>query len=77
MCHIIDNGVYNDEYAHNWRFIVFKKSGINLREVCRAYSNKFFIEDILKLGIEMIKAVRDLHDLGYVHTNINEGSFYL
>jgi serine/threonine protein kinase len=35
------------------------------------------VEDLLKIGIEMIKAVQDLHSLGYVHHDIKESSFYL
>jgi serine/threonine protein kinase len=77
VSHIIDTGIYNSEHAHDWRFSIVKKLGIGFKELCSNRNNKFFIEDILKLGIEMIKAVQNLHSLGYVHQNIKESSFFL
>ena len=77
VSHIIDNGIFNSEQAHDWRFKVFKKLGPSFKELCSITHNKFFLEDILKIGIEMIKAVQDLHSRGYVHHNIKESSFYL
>lgn len=47
-----------------------EKLEIPLSEVFYANHSYFQKVDILKLGIQMVKNVRELHSIGYVHLDL-------
>ena len=76
MSNIVDFGIFNSQKAHNWKFILKKRIGVNLSKVRNIYSNLQLI-DILKLGIQMIESIHGLHIQGYTHQSINEQAFHM
>ncbi|OUC41787.1 hypothetical protein D917_10697, partial [Trichinella nativa] len=66
------------EYCQQDRFsfIVMTLAGKNLTELRRSMKHrKFTLATTINLGIQMLEALRDLHEIGYVHRDI-KGSNY-
>ncbi|KRX27241.1 putative serine/threonine-protein kinase, partial [Trichinella nelsoni] len=66
------------EYCQQDRFsfMVMTLAGKNLTELRRSTKHrKFTLETTINLGIQMLEALRDLHEIGYVHRDI-KGSNY-
>ncbi|KAL1284533.1 putative serine/threonine-protein kinase [Trichinella pseudospiralis] len=59
-----------------FNFMVMTLAGKNLTNLRRSMKNrKFSLETTVNLGIQMMEAIRDLHEIGYLHRDV-KGSNY-
>jgi serine/threonine protein kinase len=58
-------------------FIVQEKYGSNLAAIYSLNNKNLKQTDILKLGIQLIKNIQKLHEIGYLHTDIKPESLVL
>ncbi|KAJ6250497.1 tau-tubulin kinase 1 [Anaeramoeba flamelloides] len=64
----------NKEY----NFLVMDLQGPNLASIRRNHKNRCFsLLTTVKIGIEMIKAIKDIHKAGYIHRDIKPSNFVL
>jgi serine/threonine protein kinase len=56
-------------FESNSKFIVLEKLGQSMKDIMNGRS-KILVRDILKLGIDLIKTIEKLHNLGICHYDI-------
>ncbi|KAJ5067387.1 tau-tubulin kinase 1 [Anaeramoeba ignava] len=62
----------------NYNYVVMELLGNNLAQLKRKMpTGKFSLGTTLRLGIEMISAIEDVHEAGYLHRDIKPSNFAL
>ena len=56
-------------------FLVMELLGDNIAELRRLQQGHFSMNTTIKLGIQMIKAIESVHNLGYIHRDIKPSNF--
>ena len=79
---LIDIGVTNNRdiqylFKNSVHFIIMEKLGISISEIFKINHKYLRQIDILKLGIQLIKNVQRLHQIGYVHLDLKPDNFML
>ena len=59
----------------DFNFLVMELLGENIAELRRLQQGRFTMTTTLKLGIQMIKGIESVHDLGYLHRDIKPSNF--
>eukprot|EP01156_Anaeramoeba_ignava_P013675 Anaeramoba_ignava/a5875_7.p1 GENE.a5875_7~~a5875_7.p1 ORF type:complete len:176 (-),score=52.16 a5875_7:280-807(-) len=69
----ISCGRFDDYY-----YVVMDLLGPNLAELKRkTQKGRFSLATTMKLGIEMISSIEDIHEIGYIHRDIKSSNFLM
>uniref|UniRef100_A0A5S6Q9Y0 non-specific serine/threonine protein kinase n=1 Tax=Trichuris muris TaxID=70415 RepID=A0A5S6Q9Y0_TRIMR len=70
-CRYVDSGRHEQI-----EYLVMTKTGHDLHELRKKTKNKRFdIAAILQIGIQCIEALRDLHEIGFIHRDVKPSNF--
>ncbi|VDP13597.1 unnamed protein product [Soboliphyme baturini] len=65
----------------NWscfQYLVFKQCGPSLHQLRRQMQSRSFTEEtIVRVAVQCVEAIRDLHRIGYVHRNVRPMVFHI
>lgn len=77
--------VVNSEYfpkfisygeTEKYRFLVMERCGTSLSTIRRLLPNKVFsLSTVMRIGIEMLRAIEKMHSYGYIHRDIKPSNF--
>eukprot|EP00009_Paramoeba_aestuarina_P004441 CAMPEP_0201515182 /NCGR_PEP_ID=MMETSP0161_2-20130828/6822_1 /ASSEMBLY_ACC=CAM_ASM_000251 /TAXON_ID=180227 /ORGANISM="Neoparamoeba aestuarina, Strain SoJaBio B1-5/56/2" /LENGTH=820 /DNA_ID=CAMNT_0047911943 /DNA_START=79 /DNA_END=2541 /DNA_ORIENTATION=+ len=59
----------------DFNFLVMELLGENIAELRRMQQGRFSMPTTLKLGIQMIKGIENVHEFGYLHRDIKPSNF--
>ncbi|OHT16526.1 Casein kinase I isoform delta-A [Tritrichomonas foetus] len=64
--------------TQDFRFLVMECYGPNLEQVCLAHIDEHFsLSTALRISIEMIRCIRDIHEKDYIHRDIKPSNFVI
>ena len=69
----LTHGLYSSKY----RFMIMEKLGVSVCDIFDMNENYLAQVDVMKLGISLIKNIKELHKLGYVHLDIKPDNMLL
>ncbi|KHJ44759.1 hypothetical protein D918_04994 [Trichuris suis] len=68
--------IYDFGHHGNYHYVVGEQIGPTLAELCKENPKKRFSETtVFLIGIDMIEAIRSLHQNGFLHRNIRPSNF--
>ncbi|VDM41867.1 unnamed protein product [Toxocara canis] len=72
ICHLFDYGIARPDYV----FIVMTLLGKDLHKLCKEqYDRRFSLSTAVRVGIECLSAIEELHRCGYLSRDIKPGNF--
>lgn len=67
---------YGTDPKHKNEFLIVSPYGMTLHEIMKKITNgPLSMECAFVVGIKMLKAIKDLHSIGYIHRNIRPSAF--
>uniref|UniRef100_A0A915ARC3 Protein kinase domain-containing protein n=3 Tax=Parascaris univalens TaxID=6257 RepID=A0A915ARC3_PARUN len=72
ICELLDYGIAKPDYV----FIVITLLGKDLHKLCKEqYERRFSLSTAIRVGIECLAAIEELHRCGYLSRDIKPGNF--
>ena len=69
----MDWGTYEDKF----KFFITNSLGENLEIVFKDSFRRFKQMDTLKIGIQLLKTIEKVHNIGYIHGDIRPGNIVI